>query len=387
MNNQQHARESDQTFVTRLTADAPGAIAVLRLWGRNACEIADRFFQPRSGCRTLADSAENQLRLGWFGRDEVVAVRLHDHQTGMDEVEIQGHGSPILIRSILNQLASAEVVETDQATYQQAHGVGWLERLAARHLNRASAPKAIRILWNQSQGELRSTLNEIVAAIEARQIDAALTRLKILLETARWATRLSGGFSVALAGPPNVGKSTLINALAGFNRVVVSPVPGTTRDLVDVPLTIGGWPIVMTDMAGLRDETQDPLEAAGIALARSRQRRSDLVISLAEAIPGHGFQPRPDHENELRVWTKSDLTPGFQPDQAGDVVISAQSGAGLEKLMHLIIQKLIPQSVIENADESNAVVFDPDISELVSSAIAAMEQQDIGRAVRILGAC
>lgn len=373
------------TFVTLLTADTPGAIAVLRLWGEHSVDIANGLFTPRSGQRSLAQTEANLLRLGWLGRDEVVAVKRLDAYSKKLEVEIQGHGSPILVRSLIEQLGAAGATETDHDTYLQAHGVKWLERLAIRHLNTASATKAIKILWNQSQGALRQALDQIVQGLhEPAKSEESLAALISLNATAHWGTRLSVGFKVALAGPPNVGKSTLINALAGYNRVLVSPIPGTTRDLVDVPLTIGGWPIVMTDMAGLRDQTHDPLEAAGIALARSRQRQSDLVVSLAEAAPGQAFDTHVEHENEIKVWTKGDLTPDFLPDQPDRLVISAQSGAGLEKLMQLMIQHLISESALQNSHDCIPVIFDPAIFEPIVAAIASLEKQDTGAALSIL---
>jgi tRNA modification GTPase len=200
-------------------------------------------------------------------------------------------------------------------------------------------------------------LEQVQEKLKIGQMDSAMEWIDSLLQTAQWGTRLSSGFKVALAGAPNVGKSTLVNALAGFERVLVSPIAGTTRDLVDVSLTIDGWPLVVTDMAGLRDETEDLLEASGIELARGQQKLSDLVIRL--------YGPAEIHEAkscsgiDMAVVTKQDLMgPELMPE--GMLAISAKSGQGLDTLMARMMERLIPDN---QSDQrlAGAVVFDDEI--------------------------
>ena len=373
------------TFVTLMTADAPGAIAVLRLWGDNPLGAADHLFQPKRGHRGLTQSRPGELRLGWFGADEVVATVVETGEDRRAEVEIQGHGSRALVQLILQQLEEIDVKVADKNLYQQHHGTGWLERLALEHLGRATAPKAAEVLYSQSAGALRDELLQVKGELELGELAAAANRLGNLMTTARWGTRLSQGLQVALAGAPNVGKSTLVNALAGYERVLVSPVAGTTRDLVDVALTIHGWPVVVTDTAGLRDETGDPLEAAGMALARSRQSRSDLVIRLFEA--GGVMDESPQNDDQLNVLTKMDLCPGDVAQSGGLLAISAQTGQGLDVLMREIVGRLIPVRE-SGADSSIGVVFDARILELLEEVMTLLRNQNrddaMGRIVAIL---
>jgi tRNA modification GTPase len=200
-------------------------------------------------------------------------------------------------------------------------------------------------------------LERIQADLKDGQKESSIDLIDRLLMTAHWGTCLSRGFTVALAGAPNVGKSTLVNALAGFERVLVSPIAGTTRDLVDVCLTINGWPLVVTDMAGLRDETTDLLEASGIALARGRQNVADLVVRLYG--PDEIEMAKTGSGNDLVVFTKQDLMEETAVPE-GMIAISARSGQGLELFMAQMIERLIPE---DHSDErlAGALIFDLEI--------------------------
>ncbi len=354
-----------KTYVTRLTADAPGAIAVVRLWGPGAVAAADRIFEPKLATRSLAQTPPGRPRLGRFAGDEVVALILPE-SAGLKnlEVEIQCHGSPLVVQAIISKLAEVGVEEALPAQFQQAHGVKWLERVAMEHVGRANAPKAVLLLWQQHEGALRQGLQAVLNALENKRPDEANSLLARLSATASWATRLASGFRVALAGPPNVGKSSLANALAGFERVVVSPEPGTTRDVVDVRLTIGGWPIILTDTAGLRHETADPLERAGIALAKHEHARADLVLKLSEATAAvYSDDEMAGLQEPLVVRTKADLVVGSSEMEAGEGLwVSAKSGQGLDELMTAMVSRLIPVEFRQESGPVGAILFDKELS-------------------------
>ncbi len=354
-----------KTYVTRLTADAPGAIAVVRLWGPGAVAAADRIFEPKLATRSLAQTPPGRPRLGRFAGDEVVALILPE-SAGLKnlEVEIQCHGSPLVVQAIISKLAEVGVEEALPAQFQQAHGVKWLERVAMVHVGRATAPKAVLLLWQQHEGALRQGLQAVLNALENKRPDEANSLLARLSATASWATRLASGFRVALAGPPNVGKSSLANALAGFERVVVSPEPGTTRDVVDVRLTIGGWPIILTDTAGLRHETADPLERAGISLARQEHARADLVLKLSEATAAvYSDDEMAGLQEPLVVRTKADLVVGSSEMEAGEGLwVSAKTGQGLDELMTAMVSRLIPVEFRQESGPVGAILFDIELS-------------------------
>ncbi|TXM80003.1 GTPase, partial [Methylobacterium sp. WL116] len=138
--------------------------------------------------------------------------------------------------------------------------------------------------------------------------------------------RVREGFWVVLAGPPNAGKSTLLNALSRRDAAIVSPVPGTTRDAIEVRLDLGGLPVMLVDTAGLR-ETHDPVEAEGIRRTRRRMAEADLVLMLVPPVP-KATEPAATGR-VLRVRTKADLADG----SGGGLAVSALTGQGMPALL------------------------------------------------------
>jgi tRNA modification GTPase len=136
--------------------------------------------------------------------------------------------------------------------------------------------------------------------------------------------RLREGFTVVIAGPPNAGKSTLLNALARRDVAIVSPIAGTTRDLIEVRCDIDGLPVLFVDTAGLRD-SEDPVEQAGVDRARKRAADADLILWL---VPPEGAGPPPEG-SVLSVAAKADL----RRDTAGELAVSAQTGLGMPDLI------------------------------------------------------
>ncbi len=199
---------------------------------------------------------------------------------------------------------------------------------------------------------IRSRLLEAMAAVET-QIDftdvedaedftpksvrsaarGALERIDRALATADSAQSLRDGFTVVIAGPPNAGKSTLMNALAGRDVAIISPIPGTTRDLIEVFLDLRGYPVILVDTAGMR-ESADPIEQEGVARARRRAKSADLTLWLNDG----GDDPAPDMGSPtLAVRTKIDLaeTRACRHDPAG-LAISAKTGAGVDRLLDVL---------------------------------------------------
>jgi tRNA modification GTPase len=198
---------------------------------------------------------------------------------------------------------------------------------------------------------IRTSLIEAMAAVET-QIDftdvedasdftletitvaarAALERIDRALATADSAQRLRDGFTVVIAGPPNVGKSTLMNALAGRDVAITSPIPGTTRDLIEVFLDLRGYPVILVDTAGIR-ESQDPIEQEGVARARRRAESADLTLWLSD---GEDSQAPRMKSRTLLVRTKTDLKEADAPTGREELAISARTGAGIDRLLDVI---------------------------------------------------
>jgi len=149
---------------------------------------------------------------------------------------------------------------------------------------------------------------------------------------------------VALAGSPNVGKSRLMNALAGYGRAIVDPTPGTTRDVVTVRIALDGWPIELADTAGLR-EASDPIEASGVARARIEQAQADLILLVfdsSQPLTEGDHALMRDYPDAIRVANKCDLPTAWDTETYHALTISAERGDHLERLMTRIVEQLIP---------------------------------------------
>jgi tRNA modification GTPase len=166
-------------------------------------------------------------------------------------------------------------------------------------------------------------LNDI--ATRLRSVSAELMRE---LSLAARGEKIREGFKIAISGPVNAGKSSLLNALARRDVAIVSDIPGTTRDPIEVRIDIAGLPVLLVDTAGLRD-TDDPIEALGIARARAAADSADLVLHLCELCD------RPRVPGALNVGTKRDLYPSAMID-GFDAVISAETGDGVDELLDLL---------------------------------------------------
>jgi tRNA modification GTPase len=167
---------------------------------------------------------------------------------------------------------------------------------------------------------------------------------------------LRDGIRVVVAGPPNAGKSSLVNALAQSERAIVTAIPGTTRDVIEVPLAISGMPFVLVDTAGLR-ESSDEVESIGIGRAQEEADRADILLWLgdANALPGH--------PNALRLRAKADL-PG---SSGADLPVSSRTGEGLASLLQQLVERAT--TLLPKGDELALDRRQHDLLELAAQAL------------------
>jgi tRNA modification GTPase len=286
--------------------------------------------------------------------------------TGEDMAELHLHGGPAVRAAVLGALAAlpgcipAEPGAFTRRAFLNGR-LGLTEAEGIADLIDAETEAQRRQALRQLDGALgrrvaawRDRLIDLLAGVEAAldfsdegdvdddALDAALFAKARMIRDAIAAAlddggrgeRLRDGFTVVLAGPPNAGKSTLLNALSRRDAAIVSPVPGTTRDVIEVRCDLGGLPVLLIDTAGLR-EAGDALEAEGIRRTRARIAQADLVLLLAEAGSTSDMTdlsvPMPP---VLRVQTKADLSEGSR--SADGHVISAMTGEGLDTLLDAI---------------------------------------------------
>jgi tRNA modification GTPase len=258
------------TRVAVLTGMGVGAVAVVQIWGPDAIKVADACFRPVR--RDVLGSTPGRPRLGRVGAgmgDEVVAIAGPG-----DGVEIQCHGGPAAVALVVDALVVAGAERASASAWIRHQAGSRLRAEAMLDLPHASTFRAASHLLDQANCALDNELRLIHASMDIARLDQLIARGRI-------GTRLLEGWRVVLAGRPNVGKSRLLNALVGFDRAIVDPSAGTTRDVVTSTTAFDGWPVELGDTAGLR-APEDAIEAQGVERARASQRAADLILLVLD---------------------------------------------------------------------------------------------------------
>lgn len=368
---------SADTIAAIATAPGRAGIGVVRVSGPGVIGVMHGVLGRELAARTvhLADFLDADGSV----LDQGVAIyfsRPHSY-TGEDVLELQGHGGPAVLRLILKRCLAlgARIAEPGEFTRRAFVNdkLDLAQAEAVADLIEASTEQAARGAARSLKGELsrivaglQRQLTELRALLEAtldfpdEEVDAihhidARARLDRLLAAARDALRaarqgclLRDGLTVVLAGPPNVGKSSIINALSGEDVAIVTPIPGTTRDLVKQSVEIRGVPVHIVDTAGVR-EARDLVEELGIARTWESIGHADLVVMVSDVTvsePGELARIEanlPARARWIRVHNKIDLV-GYAPhaescDGVDHVWISAKDHAGIDLLEDMILKQ------------------------------------------------
>jgi tRNA modification GTPase len=359
----------DQTIFALSSGRPPSAIAIVRVSGPQAGSalraLGGRIPPARAASRMLLRDANGQPL------DDAVVLWFPGpaSATGEDVAEFHVHGGRAVLAALFAALAAQEnlrAAEPGEFT-RRAFENGKLDLTEAEGLDdlihadtdrqRRQALRQLKGLLGDKARDWRARIIEASALIEAgidfsdegdvpaELIAPALAKIKTLLSEIQevlaaqaQSERLRDGLVVAIAGPPNVGKSTLMNQLARREVAIVSPHAGTTRDVIEVQLDLDGYPVTVIDTAGIR-ETDDPVEQEGVRRARARAAEADLVLWLADREGG-----KIHHDGTAPVWrvrNKIDLDFGGRPvAESADGVgfaISARSGDGLPELIAALV--------------------------------------------------
>jgi len=297
-----------------------------------------------------------------------------DSYTGESVIELQGHGGPIVQRSVLAACldAGARIAEPGEFT-RRAFLNGKLDLAQAEavaDLIEASTEEASRSAVRSLQGEFSAAIDDLVAQLtelralteatldfpeeeidgmhrEEARARLALVRntLAVVLAKSRQGSLLRSGIDVVLAGRPNVGKSSLLNRLAGKERAIVTPIPGTTRDSIREPISIDGVPLNIVDTAGLRDSL-DPVERIGIERTWDELCRADVVMLVVDATCGFTNEDReilsrlPPGAKRIHVYNKIDLAgldPARREPDSTEILVSARTGEGIGLLQAALL--------------------------------------------------
>lgn len=335
------------TIVAELTPPGRGAVATLVVQGPAAWASVAQWFRPARARRGEPAPLQAILFGSWQAPGVSAGEELVVCRTAEDAVEVHCHGGLAAVNAIVGSL--------EQSGCQRIAWSQWLTRAepdriragALLALSKASTERAAALLLDQYRGALRAELLQIVALLEDQQTTAAQQRLQALLRVAPFGLSAQRPFRVLLTGAPNVGKSSLINRLLGFERSIVYDAPGTTRDVVTAHTALAGWPVELRDLAGLRT-ARDEIEAAGVTKALEEFYDADLLLWVrdplqAEDLTGPLGKLRDLHgslgeqQSLLVVWNKSDLLSRQEPEA---ITLSALTGAGIADLHAAIVQRL-----------------------------------------------
>jgi len=333
-----------QTTAAVLTPSGRGAVAVTAVLGPEAMWIVSHCFTPATKT-PLAKRPAGSIVFGrWTSADsleqsagEEVVITIH----AVDHLEVHCHGGQAAVTAVAQSLQKAGVTMQPADELLPHLSQNRLQAEAWKAASSASTERAAACLLDQYRGALQTALEELIQLLDDQQLQQAAERIAELLQRGAWGTRLTSGWKVVLAGPPNVGKSSLINAILGYERAIVFDQPGTTRDVVSATAAIDGWPVELSDTAGLR-EASDLIEQAGVQKALHQAATADLVLHVHDAStdepPPQSLLPA---ASTLALWNKSDLITE-QQQLPGRIYVSAQTGAGLPQLLTEISKRLIP---------------------------------------------
>lgn len=371
--------QQGDTIVAIATPPGEGGVGILRCSGPQALSIA----MELCGGPTVKPLTPRHAHFRrFYARDG----SLIDHgialyfpaphsYTGETVVELQGHGSPLALASLLTEAIAlgaraARAGEFSERAFlngrldlAQAEAVADLIHARSDAQARAAAA-SLEGAFSQAVDDIHGQLLRLLALAEAgldfseedlgdahdQAIGDSLVRLDAqvahLLKQAQQGARLARGGRVVLAGRPNVGKSSLMNALAQRESAIVTAIPGTTRDLLREEIVLGGLPVELVDTAGLR-EAADAVEAEGVARARNILHSAQLILLVVDASTGWQTEDEvilralPDGPRRI-IWNKMDLVSAAPATPTGEeaIALSAQTGAGLDALHRSLVEAL-----------------------------------------------
>jgi tRNA modification GTPase len=352
--------KQSSVFLVRLTPAGRGGVATLLLTGVNAKDIfLLRFISATDLCRLSCSPLRpyfGKLRLDETDQFEEVVARIIDS----DNVEIHCHGGNMIFTAIEQSFARDGVVTKNHIDPADKNSQ---RELALRLLPLAATERVAQILLDQYHGAMERELAEIgkltaivdqnianetiesntdqKTQIELEQLQFQLQRRLNRIEENRWVGQhLIKPFRVILTGKTNVGKSSLFNAILGYNRAITSPLSGTTRDVVVAQTAIDGFPVAIYDSAGINNFDANEIEEEGIKRSMELLEEVDLVIRVIDlSAPDNNLYVGDNvTKNTLTCYNKADLP----VDLVDGICVSAKTGEGIADLIEKIARTLIP---------------------------------------------
>jgi tRNA modification GTPase len=370
---------TEPTWIACLTPAGKGAVATLAVRGPLAWPVTRALLRPRRG-ELPAEPSAGAVWLGQIGEDVRDEVVLAVQRAGPDaRLEVHCHGGPAVVR-LIEELYARHGVQpcTWQDLERRTGGPPW-QVVAQEWLVQAPTERTALILLDQYDGAFHRAVGAVRAALAAGHVAEARQRLDQLASRVALGRHLVRPWSVVVAGAPNVGKSSLVNAVAGYTRSVVAPTAGTTRDVVRTVLAIDGWPVELCDTAGLRTAT-GAIEGEGIERARAAVAEADLCLWVLDGAAEPVF---PDDGTAWQpVINKTDLPPGWDWSRIPEALrVSALTRDGVAELCDAVSRRLVP----EPPQPGEAVPFSPEWCDRVEEANRLLRDGRVREADERLG--
>lgn len=335
---------------------------MVALAGPIAESILEAHFQPANGKPFLQSSRKIVYGIWKSTGEDLIVFRRAD-----DNFEIHCHGGNAASAAIVNNLESSNVepinafdfVTMQASSSESVAGSQIWKTEVLTALTAARTSRAAELLLAQVN-LLPQAIESITNQIAAGEFDQALKHIESILQWAEFGIHVTKPRSIVLCGRPNVGKSSLINTIAGFQRAIVHDVPGTTRDVVSQSTAIDGWPVELKDTAGLR-ESQDRIEAIGIEKAKEQIENAHLKICVFDVSKPWTKDDQATLDSiqpEVVVHNKSDLahTNSSFSERPDGLLTSTETGDGIEQLIEKLGQSLVPN--LPPADQAIPVLDD-----------------------------
>jgi len=305
-------------------------------------------------------------------------------------LEIHCHGGMQISQWLIELFRERGCIASEWQDFYRETGPTW-QAAALEQLARASTTRTAAILLDQYEGALGLSLRRLRSEIQDSNFSAAREHIQDLLRFANLGLHLVKPWKIVVAGPPNAGKSSLVNALTGFQRSIVTPIPGTTRDAVSTFLAIEGWPMELIDTAGIRAEAMG-LEAQGVALSYQQIATADLClwlwdVSVAPVWPDDQTVNAakrivivPNKVDRIAAGSFSYQSAEFHPKTEKIPPISALTGQGLPALCSIIGRILVP----EMSPPGTAIPLDQPFLACLEQIDAVLANGNTGAALELL---